>query len=67
MAHIFEVENIHCDHCAKRITSAIVAVAPGAEVTVDVAKGRVEVDRAADRGAVVQAIEKSGYKVKHAA
>ena len=61
MATTFKVEKIHCQSCAKRVTNAVLAVAPGAKVDVDVAGGRVSVEPANDPAAIASAITKAGY------
>lgn len=67
MADKLEVNGIHCSSCAKRITTAIQKIEPGARVKVDVATGAVEVEGAADRAAVVGAIEGAGFSLRPAA
>ena len=62
----FKVEKVHCQACVKKITAAIRGVQPGASVSVDIARGLVEVD-AADRAAVLAAIEQAGYPARVAA
>jgi copper chaperone len=60
-ATTLKVENIHCESCAKRVTTVIGKVAPDAAVTVDVPTGAVTVAGAADMPAVVAALDKAGY------
>src|SRR3546814_2816141 len=48
MTAIFQVQDVHCASCAKRITTAIQAVQPDADVQVEVATGRVTVQPARD-------------------
>ena len=67
MATKFEVEDIHCDGCAQRITKAIHEVQPGARVRIDIPDGVVEVDEVADQAAIARAIEDAGYAVRGAA
>ena len=67
MTTVFEVENVHCQACAKRIATAIEKVQPGARVAVDVAAGKVEVTPVANRSTIVDALEQAGYKLKAAA
>ena len=62
----FRVENVRCAACARRITSAIQNVQPGAAVSVDIAQGQVRVD-ARDPAAILKAIEDAGYPASVAA
>ncbi|SOC36147.1 copper chaperone [Rhizobium subbaraonis] len=57
----FAVEDMTCGHCARAITSAVEAAAPGAIVSVDLAIHRVTVSGAADRSAIAEAIAAEGY------
>ena len=67
MATKFEVEEIHCDSCVKRITKAIHEVQPDARVQIDIPEGVVEIDEVADQAAIARAIEDAGYVVRGAA
>jgi copper chaperone len=58
-----KVEGIHCGGCASSIKKALAAVAPGAEVEVDIDGGKVKVGGTPDRAKVVAAIEDAGYDV----
>lgn len=62
MTATFQVQDVHCASCAKRITTAIQAVQPGADVQVEIATGRVTVEPASDAGAILKAIEGAGYQ-----
>jgi copper chaperone len=58
-----QVRGMTCGHCAAAVRQAVASVAPGAEVQVDVATGRVAV-RGTDRvEAVAAAIREAGYEV----
>ncbi|MEQ8693819.1 MAG: heavy-metal-associated domain-containing protein [Gammaproteobacteria bacterium] len=61
MHAIFNVKEIHCGACAKRITTAIQAVQPGAEVRVDISSGTVDVLPAGDIETIVKAMNDAGY------
>lgn len=63
MNQTFQVQGMSCGHCANAVTQAIKSVDPQAEVKVDLASGKVEVQSAADHGALAGAIEEEGYKV----
>lgn len=67
MATIFDVENIHCQNCSKKITTAIQSVQPGADVTIDVENGRVSVQPVSDVAAIISAIAEAGYEARKAA
>jgi copper chaperone CopZ len=67
MAEIFNVADIHCQSCVKRITKAIQEVQPGAAVTIDIEGGKVTVEPAFNSAVIAAAIEEAGYKVLAAA
>ena len=43
----FEVKDMSCGHCVKVITQAVMALDPGAQVRIDLATHRVEIDSSA--------------------
>lgn len=57
----FKVDGIKCGHCVRTVTEAVQSVAPGAQVDVDRAAGRVSVDSAAVPDLIAQAIQAKGY------
>ncbi len=61
MSTILSVSNIHCGACASRVTKAIQKVEPAAVPQVDVATGRVTLDKAGDIAAILAALDKAGY------
>lgn len=61
MSTILSVSNIHCGACASRVTKAIQKVEPAAVPQVDVATGRVTLDKAGDIAAIFAALDKAGY------
>ena len=63
MNQTFQVQGMTCGHCVGAVTQAVKAVDPAAEVKVDLASGRVEVQSQGDRAAIASAIEEEGYKV----
>jgi Cu+-exporting ATPase len=68
MPTIFEVKDMTCEHCVKRVTKAVQSVLPSAEVHVDLATGKVEVSPSpADPAAVAKAIAEAGYPARVAA
>jgi len=58
----FTVPDMSCGHCASTIGKAARGAAPEAEVRVDLATKRVEVEGAADAEAVAAAIRAAGYE-----
>ena len=63
MQQVFEVQGMTCGHCERAVTNAIQSVDANAQVKIDRAANRVEVETAADRAAVAAAIAEEGYKV----
>jgi copper chaperone len=59
----FQVQGMSCGHCANAVTQAVKTVDPGAQVQVDLASGKVEVQSQGDHAAIARAIEDEGYKV----
>jgi copper chaperone len=58
----FEVHDMTCGHCVSTITKAVKALDQGAEVRIDLATHRVEVEPArADAAQLAAAIEDAGY------
>lgn len=60
----FRVGGMTCGHCAAAVARTVRSVDPAAEVTVDLASGRVSIDSGADAAALKQAIETEGYTVE---
>ena len=63
MNQTFQVQGMTCGHCAGAVTQAVKSVDTQAEVKVDLASGKVEVQSQEDHGAIAKAIEEEGYKV----
>jgi copper chaperone len=63
MNQTFTVTGMTCGHCEKAVTRAIQQVDPQAEITIDRAQNRVEVQSAQPREALAQAIAEEGYAV----
>ncbi len=57
----FEVKDATCGHCVATITKAVEAVAPAAQVQVDLPTHIVRVDGVNDAAAVENAIREAGY------
>ncbi len=63
MNQTFTVTGMTCGHCEKAVTQAIKGVDPQAQVRIDRAQNKVEVDTTQPREAVAQAIAEEGYTV----
>jgi copper chaperone len=63
MNQSFQVEGMSCGHCVGAVTQAVKTLDPQAEVKVDLASGKVDVQSQQDRAAIAHAIEEEGYKV----
>jgi copper chaperone len=58
----FSVNDMTCGHCVSNVTKAIKAVDQGAEVRIDLATHRVEIDSTAASAAdLSDAIKEAGY------
>ena len=62
MQQEFQVTGMSCGHCAQAVREAVQALDAAAEVKVDLAGGRVEVQSSASRETLRQAIEDAGYQ-----
>ena len=63
MKQVFDVQGMSCNHCAKAVTQALQELDPQAQVQVDLAGKKVEVESAQPRQALAQAIADEGYTV----
>ena len=63
MNQLFDVKGMTCSHCERAVTQAVKSVDPTAQVKVDLAGGKVEVQSAQPREAIVKAIAQEGYSV----
>ena len=63
MKQVFDVEGMSCNHCAKAVTKAVQQVDPQAQVQVDLAGKKVEVQSTQAREALAKAIADEGYAV----
>ena len=58
----FEVNDMTCGHCIKAITEAVKAADSRADVHIDLARHRVEIEPAsADAAALASVIREAGY------
>jgi copper chaperone len=63
MNQVFQVQGMSCGHCVGAVTQAVRTVDPQAQVQVDLATGKVEVQSQQDHAAIARAIEEEGYRV----
>ena len=63
MQHVFEVQGMTCSHCERSVTQAVQAVDAQAQIKIERAANRVEIDSQASREALSAAIAEEGYKV----
>jgi copper chaperone CopZ len=62
MSAVFDVKDMSCGGCVKHVAKAVQALQPGAEVSADLATGKVTVTPAPkDPAAVAKAITDAGY------
>ena len=63
MQQVFEVQGMTCGHCERSVTQAVQAVDAQAQIKIERAANRVEIDSQASREALSAAIAEEGYKV----
>ena len=63
MQYQFEVQGMTCGHCERAVTNAIQQLDPQAQVRIDRAQNRVDVDSSQPREALAAAIAEEGYQV----
>jgi len=63
MNQTFTVTGMTCGHCERAVTQALQQVDPQAQVVVDRAQNRVQVESTQPREALAQAIAEEGYAV----
>jgi copper chaperone len=61
------VQGMTCNHCVKAVTRAVQEVDPGAEVRVDLERGKVSVDGKGSADVLSRAISEAGYKASASA
>ena len=57
----FQVPDMHCGSCVRRVTKAVQSVDPTAKVEADVESREVRVDGSADPAALMGALAEAGY------
>jgi len=63
MQHQFQVQGMTCGHCERAVTNAVQQLDPQAQVRIDRAQNRVDVDSSQPREALAAAIAEEGYQV----
>lgn len=63
MKQTFNVQGMTCGHCEKAVTRALQQLDPTAEVHIDRAANKVEVNSTQARDALAKAIADEGYTV----
>jgi len=63
MNQTFTVTGMTCGHCERAVTQALQQVDPQAQVVIDRANNRVQVQSEQPRAALAQAISEEGYAV----
>jgi copper chaperone len=63
MHQTFHVTGMTCGHCERAVKTAVQQIDPQAVVTIDRSANSVDVDSAANRQALAQAITEEGYAV----
>ena len=63
MQEAFTVQGMTCGHCERAVTRAVLQIDPQAQVKIDRAANRVEVQSTQPREAVAPAIAEEGYAV----
>ena len=63
MQEIFTVQGMTCGHCERAVTRAVLQIDAQAQVKIDRAAHRVEVQSTKPREAVAKAIAEEGYQV----
>jgi len=61
MNQTFNVQGMTCGHCERAVTQAVKTVDPQAEVHIDRASGKVDVQSDKPREAIMTAISEEGY------
>jgi copper chaperone len=61
MVKTYKVSGMTCGGCVRSVEQAIKAAVPSAQVSVDLAAGKVSVDGVADEALVAKAIDDAGF------
>ncbi|MEN6325244.1 MAG: cation transporter [Syntrophomonas sp.] len=60
---VLKVEGMTCNHCKMAVEKALKGVAGVTGAEVDLAKKEAVVDGAADKSAMIKAVDQAGFKV----
>ena len=63
MDNTFQVQGMTCGHCEMAVKRAVLQVDPAAQVQIDRALGKVEVESQQPRETLAHAIAEEGYQV----
>jgi copper chaperone len=63
MNQTFTVIGMTCGHCERAVKNALIQIDPQAQVSIDRAANRVDVDSVQPREALAKAIAEEGYDV----
>ena len=63
MKQQFNVQGMTCGHCEMAVKRAVLQVDPAAQVQIDRAQGKVEVESQQPRETLAHAIAEEGYQV----
>jgi copper chaperone len=63
MNQTFTVTGMTCGHCERAVKNALIQIDPQAQVSIDRAANRVDVDSVQPREALAKAIAEEGYDV----
>lgn len=61
MIRHYRIDGMTCDGCIRAVTRAITRAAPGAQVEIDLAAGRVAVEGDAAAETIARAVEAAGF------
>lgn len=61
MVKTYKVSGMTCGGCARSVEQAIKAAAPSAQVSVDLAAGKVSVDGGVDDKVIAKAVDDAGF------
>ena len=62
MANSYLVSGMTCEGCVRAVSNAIKRAAPGADVEVELASGKVTVEGVDDESVIAQAVEDAGFE-----
>ena len=63
MKQAFNVQGMTCGHCEMAVKRAVLQLDPGAQILIDRAQGKVEVESQQPREALAHVIAEEGYQV----